>query len=225
MIVVIFLAGGKSTRMQNPTLKPFLNLGLKKVFEYSLELFLQHHKIKNIVVVADQKYHFYFSSLSKKIQFAEPGQERIFSVANGIEKIKDTLSTHIMVHDAARPFVSWSDLNSLIEHSFYCDGIGLAETITSTLKRTQGSKINFTVNRDEYVLMQTPQILKKNVFLEGIQIALSSKNRITDDLQLLELIDKSAEILIGSPYNFKLTYPKDLLYAEFLLKSGINLQA
>ena len=81
------------------------------------------------------------------------------------------------------------------------------------------------MNREDYVLMQTPQILKKNLLIDALKIAFISKKIVTDDLQLLELIDKSAEILIGSPYNFKLTYPKDLLYAEFLLKSGINLQA
>ena len=218
MIDLIFLAGGKSSRMGLSTPKPFLQLLDKKVFEYSFEILLKHPDLNKIVVVVPDEFKCEFSKFNQLMIFAEPGTSRLGSVINGYQLIEESISSHVLIHDAARPFLNAKDLDLLIEKGLTCDGIGLAEKITSSIKLVQDQKIKKNLNRDDYVLMQTPQMIKKNILKNSLFLIEPSKE-ITDDLSLLEFANKEGEILFGSPYNFKLTYKKDLEYAEFLLKN------
>lgn len=220
MIAAILLAGGKSSRMNLSIPKPFLSLKNRPVFSYSLDVILQQKKISTVVVVAPLQYHSLIKKDYPSVLFSEPGDERLDSIIQGFDTIKHLPFSHLLIHDAARPFVDQNDIKQLIEKGLNLDGIALAEKITATIKQIDHHKIVKTLNRDHHCLMQTPQMLKKSLFIESLQTIKNQKISITDDMQLVEVLGKSGEILLGSRYNFKLTYPEDLAYAEFLLEKN-----
>lgn len=218
MLVAILLAGGKSSRMNLSTPKPFLKLKQKAVYAYSLERLIRQKEILKTVVVAPKEFHDQIGHDFPESLLAEPGEDRLGSILEGFKKVQNSDCSHLLIHDAARPFTQENEIKALIYRGLKIDGIALAEKISSTIKKVENHKIIETIDRENHYLMQTPQIIKKSLFIEACKKVQDQKISITDDMQLLEVIGKSGEILLGSRYNFKLTYPEDLAYAEFLIE-------
>jgi 2-C-methyl-D-erythritol 4-phosphate cytidylyltransferase len=91
-----------------------------------------------------------------------------------------------------------------------------ASLIVDTVKRVKDGSIIGTVSRDELVLASTPQIFSVDVYKNAIKDA-SLASSMTDDNMLVEKTGKEIIAVILENENIKITYPKDLEYAEFIL--------
>ena len=118
-IWVIIPAAGVGRRMGSVTPKQYLLLNNKPVLEYTLNVFLNHDAISEIVVAVSKEDE-YWPTLSignqKPVHRAEGGKERSDSVLNGLKYIKDKANDDdwVLVHDAARPCLRQEDLSLLI---------------------------------------------------------------------------------------------------------------
>jgi len=217
-ITAILLSGGTGTRLGSATPKQYLPLQGKPLVSYSLELFESLSFIREIIVVCSPSFQKFFTSHSKPIAFALPGKERQNSLANGFSHIFPPCD-YVLVHDAARPLVSIEDLTRLIEEGMKAGAATLGTPVTSTLKRTDSSSfVQESVDRNSLYEIQTPQLLRYDLLLEGLKKAEKENKIFTDDTALATLIGHPVKIVPGSLHNRKITTRADLDFAHYHLE-------
>lgn len=219
-ISAILLCGGKGTRMRTDVPKQYLLLGGKPIAQYSFEVFDAHSHISEIVVVCEPEFQTYFSSISKKISFAEPGERRQDSVYQGLQKVSKHCDL-ISIHDSARPFVSKEMFDRACTEALKYGAATVGVPIPFTAKQScsQGLVIN-TLQRESIWEIQTPQILTPEILHRGFAYAIKNNIIVTDDVSLAELIGHPVKIVEGSRDNLKITTPEDLAIAKTFLAIG-----
>lgn len=110
MNIALILSGGAGERIGGDIPKQYREAGGKPMIAYVLERFAKHPEIDGIRVVAAPQWQEYIRRfLEEKFQgFSLPGKNRQLSILNGLEDMKKDASDEdvVLIHDAARPFVS-----------------------------------------------------------------------------------------------------------------------
>ena len=227
-IWVIIPAAGVGRRMGTTTPKQYLLLNDKPVLEHTLNVFLNHDAISQIVV-AVSKEDGYWPTLSirdqKPVHKAEGGKERSDSVLNGLKYIESQAKDEdwVLVHDAARPCLRQQDLSLLINKmSDHSVGGILAVPVRDTMKRAAvGSNlIEATVERNNLWHALTPQMFRYKMLKDALQTALNNHQEITDEASAIELAGYHPELIEGHADNLKITRPEDLELAAFFLRQA-----
>jgi 2-C-methyl-D-erythritol 4-phosphate cytidylyltransferase len=86
-----------------------------------------------------------------------------------------------------------------------------------TVKRSEGSHVVATLQREEIWLAQTPQAFHFSLLRRAYEQAAGTKVTVTDDAALVERLGVSVRLVVGSEDNIKVTTPTDLILAEALL--------
>lgn len=213
MITAILLAGGKGTRLQASTPKQFLPLGGKPLALISLEVLLLLPAITHTIVAAPLAFHSLFGSYP--VTLVEGGMERQDSLYNALQHI-DAACEFVLVHDAARPFITVAMVERLIKEGLTCGAATLAIPLTSTIKEGKEGFISKTLPREHLFAAQTPQLVKTSLLKQGFERAREGKVAVTDDVSLAELLGHKVRLVEGSATNIKITTPEDLLLAQAL---------
>ena len=127
----------------------------------------------------------------------------------------------ILVHDAARCLITELEINRLIDACIDDDVGGLlALPLPDTLKAAVNGRVSQTLPRQDKWLAQTPQMFRAG----QLHAALKAKQGenfegITDEASAMEMAGFAPKLVVGSPHNFKVTYPPDFALAEDLLRS------
>jgi 2-C-methyl-D-erythritol 4-phosphate cytidylyltransferase len=215
---LILLAGGIGSRMQSSLPKQFLLLNDKPIALHSLELFEQSGLFDEIVIVCHTTYRHYFSDF--KGHFADPGARRQDSVASG-EKMLSTEIENLVIHDAARPFVTLDALQKLIQKGEEVGAATLGLPVKWTVKESEeDGLVKRTLNRTCVWEIQTPQFIKRELAQKGLQKALQENLTVTDDVSLAELLQHPVQLVQGPDHNLKITTPLDLKVAREVLSHG-----
>ncbi len=214
-VVCILLAAGSGRRFGEK--KQFFKLKGEPVFQYSLNTLNKLDFIDEIVLVLPEEdvervKIFSFKTVKKVIG----GKERQESVYNAIMSIDNC--DIVVVHDAARPFATEKMFKESIENvKKGYDGSITAVRARDTIKRFEKDKVVETLNRDEILIVQTPQAFdfKK---LKEVHIRAKKESIIgTDDSYLMEKYGYRVTFNSGSLYNIKITTKEDIKLAECLL--------
>lgn len=214
-ISALLLAGGLSRRMGSACPKQFLPLKDKPIVLYSLEVLLQIEEIKEVIVVCAPQYHALFDRYA--VRFALPGRERQDSVYNGLCAASPS-SEWILVHDAARPFITQQCVRSLFEPGLSCGVSALAVPAKNTLKIVNDKQyVGSTLDRSKIWEMQTPQLLNKEVMRRAFAAIQKDKVAVTDDVSLAEHMNCQVKLVTGSYNNIKITTQEDLLFAQWIV--------
>ena len=160
---------------------------------------------------------------SDKLHFCTGGKERVDSVLQALNYLSQMAAPNdfVLVHDAARPCVTFECLDALLNTAQQenCSAI-LAIPVRDTLKRVEKSNnITETVPRDGLWQAQTPQISKLGLLKSAIETSLQQGIVITDEASALEFIGEKVKVVQGRSDNIKITYPDDLELAQLILKS------
>lgn len=215
-ISVILLAGGVGKRMGHPVPKQFILLNEKPIVHYSLEIFLSFQEIEEIILVCDPKFQSLFSPYP--VKFALPGQERQHSVFNGLQNVSKHLDW-VMVHDAARPFITHAMINKLFQEGFSVGAAAFAMPVKNTLKKIEDTGfVQQTIDRSTVWEIQTPQMLKKSILDAGFSYIQEHNLCVTDDISVAEIMGHPAKLILGSYYNIKITTREDLDFASWVMK-------
>ncbi|TKB98355.1 2-C-methyl-D-erythritol 4-phosphate cytidylyltransferase [Pedobacter cryotolerans] len=216
----IIVAGGSGTRMQTTIAKQFLLLKNKPVLMHTLLAFANSSYKPQLILVLNANLVSYWDELCLKHNFDLPhlviagGDQRFHSVRNGLMAIKD--DGIIAIHDAVRPLVS----HKLIDNAYQTAqelGNAIAAIKPSDSVRKLLSKTNSEiVNRDELVLVQTPQTFHINQLRTAYQQ--HYEPTFTDDASVVERAGFKINLIEGERNNFKITYQEDLELANFLIK-------
>ncbi|MDH5601149.1 MAG: 2-C-methyl-D-erythritol 4-phosphate cytidylyltransferase [Gammaproteobacteria bacterium] len=227
-IWVIIPAAGVGRRMGSATPKQYLLLNDKPVLEHTLNIFMAHDAVSEIVVAVSKEDE-YWATLSisnqKPVLLAEGGKERSDSVLNGLKYIESQANDDdwVLVHDAARPCLRKEDLSLLIDSlSTHSVGGILAVPVRDTMKRAvaKTNLINKTVDRDDLWHALTPQMFRYKMLKDALEMALRKDQEITDEASAIELAGFQPKLIEGHADNIKITRPEDLELAAFFLRQA-----
>jgi 2-C-methyl-D-erythritol 4-phosphate cytidylyltransferase len=225
--LAIILAGGSGARLSKGTPKQFMELAGKPIIAYAIEQFLTHPRINDIFLVTHREYLEQTVALVRENNYykvtkvLEGGSTRQASSFIGV-MAGDNRCEHILVHDAARPFITHDIIDSLIlgleSFAAVVPGIPASDTI---IKIDKNNKVREIPDRNFLRRVQTPQAFKFPVLKKAHEMAHKCNiENVTDDCSLI-LEFKLADICFipGNPENIKITYPYDLVLAKAILKN------
>ncbi len=155
------------------------------------------------------------------IDWALGGNERQDSVYNALRIQPDT-STHVFIHDSARPLVPIESIQALHAAAIRNRAAVLAHPVADTIKRIPtAGKLEQTeledLDRSRLWAMETPQAFALPDILRAYQHVHESGLRITDDTAAAATIGLHTTIVPNHTPNLKITTPHDLDYAAWLL--------
>lgn len=207
-VSAILVSGGVGLRMGGPTPKQYLPLGGKPIALFSYDVLKACDAISEIIVVCAESYRRLFRDSSL---FANPGERRQDSVANGL---KMASCDYVLVHDAARPFIDLDLVRALIDAGLQYGAATAALPIKFTVKRGVSNQVIETLDRSQLYEIQTPQILKRDLLEAGLKMADLKGITVTDDVSCAELLGHPVQLVKGLEKNIKITTPFDLTIAE-----------
>lgn len=214
----LIVAGGSGSRMQSDLPKQFLLLNNKPILMVTMEKFAMDSI--EIILVLNLDYHQYWIDLCKKYNFSIPhilvkgGRNRFDSVKNGLSELKE--NAWVAIHDAVRPLISQETISRAFSEAEQLGNAVLAVKSKDSIRRVE-SNISYSVPREQFYLIQTPQIFKLDVLKEAYKQEF--RNEFTDDASVVERLGHSICLVQGEYSNIKITYPEDIVIAETLLKN------
>ena len=156
------------------------------------------------------------TTFTKPVIRIDGGAERHLSVAAGLAAATKG-SELIAIHDAARPFVSQTDLRAVIEAAQEYGAASLARRVTETLKRADESDFTATaVPRENLWFIETPQVFRADLIRTAYHYVLENQLPVTDETSALEAIGVKTKLIPSISPNPKITIPADLVSAKFL---------
>lgn len=233
---VVIPAAGVGARMQADRPKQYLPLVGKTVIEHTLGCFLTHPAVSGIVVAVSAGDPFWAELMATtlgqypQLHTAPGGCERSDSVLNALNYLADTLhvtpGTGVLVHDAARPCLSRTDLDKLL--AIGCNeaaGAILAVPVRDTMKRAQTAqtdtaRISHTEDRNGLWHALTPQMANLGILRTALADALEKGLIVTDEASALEYAGRHPVLVEGDARNLKITRPADLALATFFLSAA-----
>ncbi len=220
-VYAIIPAAGQGKRFGGA--KQLQMLGGRPLFLHAIEALNSSSRITGIVVVVrpdDEKQIkgiLQRPSLTKVIKVVPGGQERQDSVRRGFEALPPC--DLVLVHDGARPFVNGEIIERVItaaeRHGASVAGMPVKETIKRV---TTGETVVETVDRSPLWSIQTPQAFRHEIFKRAIEKAAADRFLGTDESMLVERLGEKVKVVLGSPYNIKITTPEDLEIAHAFLE-------
>ncbi|MCA0934944.1 2-C-methyl-D-erythritol 4-phosphate cytidylyltransferase [Vibrio alginolyticus] len=221
--IAIVPAAGVGSRMKADRPKQYLLIDGKAVLEHTVEKLLSHPNIAKVVVSVTEGDP-YFPELAianhPDVIRVAGGKERADSVLSGLNYVSAHFASEwVLVHDAARPCVSLTDIDCLIDVCVaHPTGGILASPVRDTMKRANSvQNIDHTVEREALWHALTPQMFKTQQLTRALADALQQGIAITDEASALEWLGENPALIQGDASNIKITQPEDLALAEFYL--------
>jgi 2-C-methyl-D-erythritol 4-phosphate cytidylyltransferase len=222
MLSAIIVAGGSSQRMGFDKL--FAVIAGEPVIGHSIRAFERATAVSEILVVAREQRHDEIRKISscagfKKIRAIVPGGERRQdSVRAGLDQI-DRETKYVSVHDAARPLITPEQIERAFERCRVHGSAALAQPINDTLKRADADLLVVgSVDRHQLYAMQTPQIFERKLIQDAYRGVYAENAFVTDEVSAVELLGHKIALVRNDDFNFKITYPRDLPVADFILR-------
>ncbi len=217
----IITAGGSGARMGGKISKQFQEIGGKPILVHTINNFLSLSVKPEIILVLPEGLRDYWNRycLENNLVFRHTavngGITRFHSVKNALKYVKK--GGIVAIHDGVRPFATpqfIEQMYSLGER--FPAVIPVVKTPDSVRRVVDGE--NYIVNREELVLVQTPQIFDSTVLLDAYNCAY--KPGFTDDASVVEAAGTKITIADGLKTNIKITEPMDLVIAEAILNAS-----
>jgi 2-C-methyl-D-erythritol 4-phosphate cytidylyltransferase len=228
MLTAIIVAAGDSRRMGFDKL--FAAIAGRPVLAHTLHAFERAGRVDEIVVVAREDRHAEIKTIVrdenfKKVQSVIPGgKHRQDSVRAGLGHLA-AATTYVAVHDAARPLITAEQIELVFEQCRIHDAASLAEPISDTLKYADaGFFVTGSVGRHQLYAMQTPQIFERQLIEDAYRAVYAESASVTDEVSAVERLGRKVILVSSKDLNFKITYPRDLPLAEFVLRQRFELR-
>lgn len=219
-VAVLVPAAGRGRRMGG-TPKQFRMLGERPLLVQVLLLFERHPSVDHVVVAAPEDRvpevtdHLRAEGLNTLTAVVSGGGHRQESVRHALRPVPNPVEI-VLVHDAARPFVSASQVEAVVQAVRAEGAASLAVPVADTLRRGDDEVFGDSVPRDDLHRMQTPQGALRPWLEEAHRRAAVDDVVATDDVALLQRIGHDVVRVPGGRRNFKITTPDDWALAQEL---------
>ncbi|NTG41042.1 bifunctional 2-C-methyl-D-erythritol 4-phosphate cytidylyltransferase/2-C-methyl-D-erythritol 2,4-cyclodiphosphate synthase [Rhizobium rhizogenes] len=234
-IGIVIVAAGRGERAGSPEEGPkqYRAIGGRPVIAHTLEKFVTWPQTAKIVIVIhrdDEKLlrsaleMIADSSGSSGVEIAFGGATRQQSVLAGVRQLEKTGVSHVMIHDAVRPFCD-HDLLDRVAAALAAGAPAVlpAMPVTDTLKRAgSDALVTETVPRAGLYAAQTPQSFRlADILAAHEKAAAGNKTDFTDDAAIAEWAGLPVTVVAGSADNVKLTIKRDIAMADEKLSAGL----
>lgn len=215
-VAQILVAGGKGARFRGEKPKQYMDLGGKSVLRRTLDNLKAAWPTTRAFVIVHAESD---SWLSEAIQGFEGtivpvtgGATRCQSVRAGIATLEDLEPDLILIHDAARPFVSKRVVEEMIDALATHQAAVPVLPIVDAVKSFSG-EIGDDLPRGDMRRVQTPQGFRyKDVW--PLYQAMPPDADFADDIALARSAGLSIATVDGDEKTFKITFPQDLKKAQ-----------
>lgn len=221
---VLIAAAGGGARFGAGIPKQYEKISGKAVLRHAIENFTKFPEMQSLHVIIDPDhadlYHEAVMGLSLP-SFIKGSDERKLSVLSGLNHLSHLKNEDIiLIHDAARPFVTEREIRSLLTAMQTSRAASLAAPVSDTLRRSGAEDcLAETVDRTGLYALQTPQGFRYGD-LKTAHETYGQQKSYTDDTGLVSDCGIPVKIVMGSKTNIKITYPEDLEIAARLLGSA-----
>ena len=212
----VVVAAGEGLRAGPGEPKAWRPLAGRPIVRWSVEGLLGAGAVEVVVVVAQDR----LGAVAEALQGLEGwkavagGPTRAQSVRLGLAALEQDEGLAVLVHDAARPFVTRAHVDKLLAALNEADGATPALPVPDTLKRG-GDVVTETVSRDGLWRAQTPQAFRIGA-LRAAYAQWRADEEPTDDAGVVERAGGRVALVAGDPMLMKLTWPEDFAMAEQL---------
>ena len=212
----IITAAGSGRRFGE--VKQFKKLHGKPLYQYSLDIFIQSRLFDEIILVIPNSNQ---EKVQKKIKrkygsqvsLIIGGPDRQESVKNAIQNSNPKVDL-VVIHDAARPFITKKLIEECIFACETSDGAIIAMQPHDTIKFSKDNIVEKTIDRSNIWMAQTPQAFNKQKILEAYSSREFDDLIVTDESSLMEKLGYKIMIVPGAEKNFKITTFDDWKRAE-----------
>jgi 2-C-methyl-D-erythritol 4-phosphate cytidylyltransferase / 2-C-methyl-D-erythritol 2,4-cyclodiphosphate synthase len=219
-VTAIIAAAGEGKRLGARVPKQLLEVGGRTILERSLSAFVSHERVDDVIVVLPAALvgepAAWMKTSTPAVRIVAGGVRRQDSVANAFDSVSAD-SDVVLVHDAARPFVSAELITRAIDAAAQHGAAIVALPVRDTVKRVESRGasrvITGTIPRDTIYLAQTPQAFRRMVLEKAVALGRSGVDA-TDEAMLAEQAGHAVHVVEGDPANVKITTTDDLNLAR-----------
>lgn len=218
----IVAAGGRGQRFGGPQPKQLRDVAGRAILDRSVAALLAHDAIDEVVVAIPAEVAAdpppYLRVAAKPLRLVIGGARRQDSVANAFAVIDDDVDV-VLIHDAARPFVSPALITRTILAALEVGAAVAALPSRDTVKRGGEDRrfVAETLPRERIFLAQTPQAFRRFVLRDALALAGQGADA-TDEATLAERAGHPVRLVQGESRNIKITEPEDLALAEAIAR-------
>ena len=210
---LILMAAGSGTRMNENIPKQFIEISGIHIIVYTYRQFKNITNLKTIIVLPENKFEYwknYMSTILKEgnIKYVKGGKKRFISVKNGLKTISNKEGI-VAIHDGVRPLISETLIKTLYESAKKLGNAIPYTPVINTLRKYKAES-NLSVNRNNYINIQTPQVFKIKNILNSFKLIKGSD--YTDESSVIEKSGEKINLILGEEKNIKLTSEFDLEY-------------
>jgi 2-C-methyl-D-erythritol 4-phosphate cytidylyltransferase/2-C-methyl-D-erythritol 2,4-cyclodiphosphate synthase len=218
----LIVAAGSGERAEGAAGAPkqFRLIGGKPVLKWTVDAFARHRLIDRVMVVIRSEDRALYESALRGLDLAPAaigGPTRQHSVRNGLEALSKNPPERVLIHDAARPFVSSALVGNVVQALDGAEASVPLIPLADTLRRKNAVGYDI-VSRTGLVRAQTPQGFRFAPILAAHRQF--ENTAVSDDMALAEMAGLSFQAVAGEEGNFKLTTPEDFLLAERLARAA-----
>ena len=209
---IILMAAGTGERMNSDIPKQFIEINGLPIIIHTYKVFQAIKGLKIYIVLPNKgfdKWNKYISEyIDKDTEIIKGGSQRNISVRNGVNAIISDEGL-VGIHDGVRPFISIDLISKLFDEAEK-EGNAIPFTNSVNSMRKIDGKKNFSVDRSQYVQIQTPQVFKTKLIKDSLNNI--KKDNYTYEASLIEEIGLKINLVKGEIENIKITANSDLNY-------------
>src|SRR3978361_618102 len=215
----IIVAAGRGLRAGSGGPKQYRTIGGRTVISRAMEPFCRHPPIFALQPVLNPDDTAMFNEAVCDMRYQSPapgGATRQASVRAGLEALADQSPDVVLIHDAARPFVTAAVISRAIDAAALTGAAVPAIAVTDTIKLIgEAGHVEATPDRARRRIAQTPQAFRFDAILDAHgRAARDGRDDFTDDAALAEWAGLTVATFEGDPANMKLTTPEDFVREE-----------
>jgi len=227
-VAAIVVAGGRGERAGGEIPKQYRDIAGEPMIRPTLRAFLNHAQITLVQPVIhrddERLYRAATADLKKLSPPVSGGATRQASVRAGLEALATRAPELVLIHDAARPFVSVG----LIERAIIAGrttgaavpGVAVADTVKTI---DASDHVAETLDRSRLRVVQTPQVFAFDLILKAHRRAAEAGiESFTDDAALAEWAGHRVSVFEGEAGNVKVTTSEDFGHAEILHLASLS---
>jgi 2-C-methyl-D-erythritol 4-phosphate cytidylyltransferase / 2-C-methyl-D-erythritol 2,4-cyclodiphosphate synthase len=223
----ILVAAGRGLRAGAGGPKQYRSIGGQSVIYRAMEPFCRHPEISAVQPVLNPDDIAMFNEAVRGLRHEAPakgGATRQASVHAGLEALASQKPEIVLIHDAARPFVSAALISRAIKAVASNAAAIPAIQVADTVKLVDANgNIAATPERARLRIAQTPQVFRFDVILDAHRrAAREDRSDFTDDAALAEWAGLTVSTFDGEAANMKLTTPEDFVREEARLASELS---
>lgn len=212
----LIVAAGRGVRAGDGAPKQYRDVAGAPVLRRTISAFLASPLIdKVLVVIHPDDVAIYAATAPVDPRLTPPifgASERALSVRAGLEALSAAPPDRVLIHDAARPFVSQRVIGDVAAALDIHHGALAAIPIVDAVRRAEGALCGEPIPREGLWRAQTPQ-----GFRFGAILAAHRANRdpaAADDAEIARAAGLSVALVESEAENFKITTKRDFERAE-----------